>query len=615
MCQRTVRKFETSVKITADTEIVVSFVQVFTVTVIYDSEKGAVTTEPEHVGDVVTVEDGAEVTLTADPEDNYRVAKVVINEKDEEVAEVNYESGQVYEKTLKADQNYTIKITFAPNRYEITLQETENGTVTTDPSGMVDHGSAYDVTVTPDEEYSVASVTVNGEEITEDFQTDESGKVTFTVSDVAGPQQIEAVFTETEIRKTEVTELFNGNEAVRVTEEDQTYVFARDAKVDFSVNTISTLERPVSGIRLLDAEGNVIGGGKDLASVTISADQAAAPLPIAKIQLWYQADGEMTAMWHDVSDVSAEQPLVIVIDQTAPEIELLPEEKDSGNYYTNSFSVAVSLKSEDASGVDRIEYFVTDAKMDPDTQYDEVLREEKTQTGETAVGSSILVEVNEEQNNSDDVCVWVKATDYAGNQTVTKTENLFVNYLSVEITLDGTEADYQEKMDEDGYVRGYFRLEKRTATITVTDRKFDQEAATEGIKVSAKDNEKEFAAEEVCKITWNEVTENIHQATIEFFVQANYTWSFAGYKNQAGIQVGGDAFNIVKEGTLTPYYFTLDTTPPTGTVKVNDNIWDKILEIITFGLYSRDSAEITAAAEDVTSPVEVAYYKLQIRRR
>ena len=96
------RKFETSVKITADTEIVVSFVQVFTVTVIYDSEKGAVTTEPEHVGDVVTVEDGAEVTLTADPEDNYRVAKVVINEKDEEVAEVNYESGQVYEKTLKS---------------------------------------------------------------------------------------------------------------------------------------------------------------------------------------------------------------------------------------------------------------------------------------------------------------------------------------------------------------------------------------------------------------------------------------------------------------------------------------------------------------------------------
>ena len=53
----------------------------------------------------------------------------------------------------------------------------------------------------------------------------------------------------------------------------------------------------------------MIGGGKDLASVTISADQAAAPLPIAKIQLWYQADGEMTAMWHDVSDVSAEQPL------------------------------------------------------------------------------------------------------------------------------------------------------------------------------------------------------------------------------------------------------------------------------------------------------------------
>ena len=158
------KEFGTSAKITADTEIVVSFVQVFTVTVNYDSETGVVTTEPEPVGNVVTAEAGTEVTLTADPEDNYRVAEVVINGVPEAAAGDNYNSGQVYEKILTADQDYTIEITFAPNRYEVTIQETGHGTVTTDPSGLVDHGSAYTVTVTPDGGYSIASVTVNGEE-------------------------------------------------------------------------------------------------------------------------------------------------------------------------------------------------------------------------------------------------------------------------------------------------------------------------------------------------------------------------------------------------------------------------------------------------------------------
>ena len=71
----------------------------------------------------------------------------------------------------------------------------------------------------------------------------------------------------------------------------------------------------------------MIGGGKDLASVTISADQAAAPLPLQRFSSGIRQTGEMTAMWHDVSDVSAEQPLVIVIDQTAPRLNFCRKRK------------------------------------------------------------------------------------------------------------------------------------------------------------------------------------------------------------------------------------------------------------------------------------------------
>lgn len=645
-------KFETSVKITADTEIVVSFVQVFTVTVNYDSEKGAVTTEPEHVGDVVTVEDGAEVTLKADPKDNYRVAKVVIkngkSEKiEEEKFEENYSSTQVYKKTLEADQNYTIEIIFAPNRYEITLQETKNGTVTTDPSGMVDHGSAYDVTVTPDEEYSVASVTVNGEEITEDFQTDESGKVTFTVSDVAGPQQIEAVFTETEIRKTEVTELFNGNEAVRVTEEDQTYVFARDAKVDFSVNTISTLERPVSGIRLLDAEGKVIGGGKDLASVTISADQAAAPLSIAKIQLWYQADGEMTAMWHDVSDVSAEQPLVIVIDQTGPEIELTPSEKDTDLFYNDDFQVNVSLSEEDdLSGIAKIEYFVTDQEIGQGVVFDQVADALKTQQGmkeweDEEIPSSgeffsVPVTVTEDQNNSDFVSVWVRVTDGAGNVTTVRTEDFLVNRTAPKLervrifTIDEKTGEEVESIpDTTEAAEGNYNS-VRVAQITISDRKssFDPDKAKNSIQIIAKN-----AAKEDITLTRDHMISDwvesgadekgvcMYTATVTFDTDARYIWAVSSetdpdftYVNKAGLVLDKTA---VSESGDDLYGFTVDRQAPetwemnldtsNGTMTWTDQ--NPVTRLL-FKIWDKKEISVHATAEDSVSDISgILYYK------
>lgn len=63
--------------------------------------------------------------------------------------------------------------------------------------------------------------------------------------------------------------------------------------------------------------------------------------------------------------------------------------------------------------------------------------------------------------------------------------------------------------------------------------------------------------------------------------------------------------------SVTPYHFTVDKVIPTGTVKVGElGTWDKLIEFLTFGLWSKDTVSVSGTSDDVTSPIEsVSYYK------
>lgn len=610
--------FEATVTVTGDTEILVSLVRVYTVTVKLNAD-GTEETDLENEGGAVTVRPETDgVTIIASPNEDYCVYDVIIDDKEApDFNQDDYREGEVYTTKLSttnedqtASEDHIVTIQFAQIRYRITAIENENGTVTVDPE-LVVNGSSCEVTVTPEEGYSVQSVTVRGESETEgtnitEFETeenDESGTIKFIISNVTEAQTVAVEYTKTAASKTEYLDVLKYNSADVVSNEGKTYVFKKNAEVKF--------ETDQSGIRLLDADGNVIEGRKDKNIVSVSSS-----ISVSGIQLWYKADDELTAMWHDVAGISDEDPLVIIIDQTAPEITLSPGVKDAGNYYTRDFDVDVFLKSEDISGIDKIEYFVTDTEIDPDTSYDEVTDEKKTLAGEESTdlaspdGYTISVKVNDDQNNSDYVCVWVRVTDKAGNQTVARTENFLVDYLSVEISLDGETEYFLEN-------RGYFRLESRTATITVTDRFFDEDAATDGIEVAAENNDGALKTDDVCEITWEKLEGNTYQAAVKFNAQANYTWSFNGYKNEKDIQVGGGDFNIVSEDTPAPFCFTLDNKPPEGSVTIRTqedntiwrNIWNKVVEFITFGLFSAEKTDVEIEASDAVSPVTIEYYK------
>lgn len=95
-----------------------------------------------------------------------------------------------------------------------------------------------------------------------------------------------------------------------------------------------------------------------------------------------------------------------------------------------------------------------------------------------------------------------------------------------------------------------------------------------------------------------------HTATIKFNKDANYTFAISYTDNADNKNTEPDV-----TGQTVPYEFTVDTTKPTGSVTVEANTWDKLLEVLTFGLYKNSTAKVSATADDDTSPVVIEYYK------
>lgn len=87
--------------------------------------------------------------------------------------------------------------------------------------------------------------------------------------------------------------------------------------------------------------------------------------------------------------------------------------------------------------------------------------------------------------------------------------------------------------------------------------------------------------------------------TIDFKEDSNYTFGVE-YKDLAGNKV------ISKET-----YFTVDKTPPTGTITVGTlGEWKKFVKHITFDVFANKIQQVTLTGKDATSPVKrIAYYK------
>lgn len=567
--------------IAEDTEISVTFVKVYTVTVTHTGA-GTGVTEPSG-GTVTTVEENDTITITATPDANNRVAGVTINgAPDESVKGAN---NSAYTKELRADQNYTVVVTFAPNVYDVTLAETRNGRV--EVVGTAEHGSTPKVVLSPDQGYTVDTVMVDRTEITS-LTKDDTG-IWFAMPEVTGPVTVTVTFKETAIAdESDVT--VDGSAALRSDGTGTLYVLGQGSAVNFSTQK--------TGIRLLNDQGGVIAG--DAQNALVALGQTAT---VAGVELYYQAEGELYADWHQVTGWTS---VAVVVDGQEPQATFTPDAANKNGFYNDSFKVSVSVTDPAAySGMASVEYFVTDDPIGEGVSYEGVTAEQKTQSGtlytytteiNDRVTKEISIEVTETKNNSDHVVVWVKATDRAGNTLVTKSDAYKVNCTAprISVSMDGT-------LDEEASA-GYYNA-ARTATITYIDRAstFDESAAEDEINIETPDQSVTISKPAMIRWAHNGDT---HTATVTFDTDAYYEWSVS-YTNKAGKTAGepttsGDSV----------YAFTVDTEAPAPSISVDEKVWDKIPEELTYELFKNETVTATATGTDDTSEVaSILYYK------
>ena len=573
--------FNKELTVNSDIAIKVEFVKVYTVKVSWD-KNGNVSVRPaltqgdgtQTEGTVVVKKDGI-VSITATPSETYRVSSVKINGE-----EISYDDNRFNaNKSYKWEQtgvamDYEIEITFAPILCKIDVNAGENGSVTADKS-EVNYGESTNITITANKGYCIDEVKVNGED--KKTSVTRSGENTYKLS----IENITSESNKVSVSFKKYSEMESGDykwdkdDAIR-SSSDGTFVFKKDAAVVFSTEK--------NGIELIFDDKTSIGG-YGIKSVEITDTET------VKEVIVYKNETEISSEEFD--------NLKIVIDKAAPNPKIGVEEANENGYYNSDFNVTLSAKDSDAySGISKLEYWVYkngETVTDHHEVYsyksgDEILQEKSVDD----------VKIDAEKNNSDNVKIVLKVTDLAGNENeVCEKVKINTTAPTVNVEINGNTNTNFEK--------GYYT--QRTATVTITDRDstFDSNAATDGIKISAKNiNGEEISLDKTTMISEWDTNGDKHTATVSFVDNGNYNWSVS-YQNKAG----KSAEKVDVSEQKTPYKFTVDTKSPSLELIYEKNIWDELLKTITFGIWNNGNVTVTATnAEDDISPIKsVSYFK------
>ncbi len=641
--------FTKKLTVDKDTTIAVKFIRVYTVTVTYDSQLGTVETDPAAQGgevEAVLVKQGSTLTIKATPKENYRVSEVEIDGKAESFDDNRYVKGTPFTRDIKnITAPHTIKITFAPTLQTITVISGKHGTVKVEGPGKVSYNKSVDLTITPDDGYIIDTITVDEADVKANVRRTAEKSYKLPLTEVQRDTKVTVTFTECpQIKTNDLTALegitWNSSDAIR--RDGATFVFANDAKVQFSAAADETgSETGIKGIQLIFADGTTSGGYD---AKTASFTQPAAIQETKTIQAIRVFYGETEIRVAQLADPDKKlEGLKIVVDTTDPTLKLALEAANANGYYNKSFTATVKsiIDRDDYSGIQSVEYWVV--KDRTETEQGTVTQREMLYT--YTEGGDILQElgdctftVDAGKNNSDNVVIYVQVTDRAGN--VSKPEEKAVKINSTSPTIEikfGKEGEEGEEkpvnvVEENGTERGYYDA-VRTATVTITDRASTQ--ALDAVTFDIKDTVGNDVRSKVKITDWSNAVDpetNLLDpdkafCKVTFSEDANYIWSIS-YTNKAGLSALADkdqtkSVNAETYGE-TPYCFTVDKNAPTGTITANtyvvgvkdptsSPVWEALIdsENLTFGVWANDKIVITPNGWDETSPIKSKEYFVQ----
>lgn len=199
---RTVKKGETFQEtLTADEDIAVSvtFAQEYTVTVTAD-KGGKVLLDGEAVTEK-TYKEGTEVELSVAADDDYQIESIAIDGTQEDIADT-----ASFTKKLTVDKDTTIAVKFI-RVYTVTVTyDSQHGTVETDPAAqggeveavLVKQGSTLTIKATPNENYRVSEVEIDGKaERFDDNRYVKDTPFTRDIKNITAPHTIKITFAPT----------------------------------------------------------------------------------------------------------------------------------------------------------------------------------------------------------------------------------------------------------------------------------------------------------------------------------------------------------------------------------------------------------------------------------
>ena len=203
--------FSTEVTVTGDMTVTAAFVRIYTVTVHYDNTRGTIETQPSSSGgtigaEKVTAEDGTAIQITATPNELYRVAGVVLKQgetvvADESYTDNTYTNANPYQKTITADADYELEITFAYQMQRVIAETPEHGTLQVSEEA-VEYGGRSTVTMKPEQNYHIKEIRINDtlmqETECENGQEAEDGTFRFDLVNICEDKRIQVIFEENE---------------------------------------------------------------------------------------------------------------------------------------------------------------------------------------------------------------------------------------------------------------------------------------------------------------------------------------------------------------------------------------------------------------------------------
>lgn len=544
--------YTTTINPTEDVVVAASFEQIYTTTVKVNGN-GTVTTTPEHNGGTIVVKPAdatEEIIVTATPAENHRVYAVKIDGTADATVTGANDSGYTTKLTAKA--YHEVEVTFALNSYAVVASSTTNGTITATPA-MVDHGKSVEVTLTPAAGYTVKSAAVNGV-VVSNLKADGLSGAIFTIENVTGPQTVTAEFVEI-------------SDAVATDYVQKTALNIDNGVHVYGGSTDAVFSTTRDGIRLWNSDNALIGYQFKTetapAEFTVPGDAT-----VAMVEVYYKAEGEAVAAWHPVSGFQAVQ---IAYDVTAPVITV------------GEIPAFVNADAE-------IEITVTDAQ--PSSGIMEVsylFGEQSEQSG--------VVELDAEGKGILKIAV-PKGQNYASKFQVAAVDNAGkINIVSIpedgNVTVDSIAPVVKIAAEN-----GHYQTEQKV-TITIIEDNFDATDATDAIVIVAEDADKNEVADSYVVSEWVKDSEIENKYTAEIMLKgnANYTIN-CSYTDAAG-----------NPGNSVSATISVDNVAPTGSIKIEDIIWDKLANVLTFGRWSQTGYAVFITADDLVSGIKsVEYY-------